>query len=53
MNTLKPALMTPREKARAVFMYSRLDKPLGDIAVELSCTVEHVERVLKAEGQLL
>ena len=43
----------PADKKEAIRLYSKEFMKVGDIATEFSCKTVEVERMLKAEGQLL
>jgi DNA-directed RNA polymerase specialized sigma24 family protein len=41
------------KKKEAIRLYAMEDKTPGQISVVFDCPVEHVERMLSAQGQLL
>ena len=43
----------PADKKKAIELYSKEFQTVGEIATEFDCTRDEVERMLKAEGQLL
>ena len=43
----------PADKKKAIELYSKEFQTIGEIATEFDCTRDEVERMLKAEGQLL
>ena len=43
----------PADKKKAIELYSKEFKTIGELATEFDCTRDEVERMLKAEGQLL
>ena len=43
----------PLEKKAAIYLYTKEFRTIGEIATKFNCSREHVERMLKAEGQLL
>ena len=44
---------TPLNKKAAIYLYTKEFRTIGELATKFDCTREHVERMLKAEGQLL
>lgn len=45
--------LTPADKAEAIRLYTKLDVPIVEIAYALKCSPDVIERMLRAEGQLL
>ena len=45
--------LTPADKAEAIRLYSKEDMPVREIAYALKVSPQVIERMLKAEGQLL
>ena len=43
----------PSKKREAIRLYAMEDKTLAQIALVFKCPVEHVRRMLSAQGQLL
>ena len=43
----------PTDKKEAIRLYTKEFRSIGELATEFNCSREHVERMLKAEGQLL
>jgi len=51
--TSRPVYWEPTDKTEAIRLYSKEFKTIGEVAEVFDCSREHVERMLKAEGQLL
>jgi len=47
------AFWPPLDKKEAIRLYSKEFKTIGELATRFDCSREHIERMLKAEGQLL
>jgi len=45
--------LTPEDKAEAIRLYAKEDIPIVEIAYALKCSPDVIERMLRAEGQLL
>ena len=51
--TSRTCYWEPLEKKEAIRLYNKEFHTIGEVAEMFRCTREHVERMLKAEGQLL